>query len=123
MTDIASLNIKIDTSDAKTAKNDLDKMTSAGKIAESQMGSMSNAALKLGKALAAAFVSYKIAQFTQDVVMAAARYETLGVVMLLLYYHLYKYVFCCPHVLSSLLLSLHYLVLLVYIPCSLSTLS
>ena len=82
MTDIASLNIKIDTSDAKTAKNDLDKMTSAGKIAESQMGSMSNTAVKLGKALAAAFVSYKIAQFTQDVVMAAARYETLGVVML-----------------------------------------
>ena len=82
MTDIASLSIRIDSIEAKLAKNDLDKLTSAGKTAESQMGSMSNAAVKLGKALAAAFVSYKIAQFTQDVVMAAARYETLGVVML-----------------------------------------
>lgn len=82
MTDIASLSIRIDSIEAKLAKNDLDKLTSSGKNAESQMGSMSNAAVKLGKALAAAFVSYKIAQFTQDVVMAAARYETLGVVML-----------------------------------------
>jgi len=77
MTDIASLNIKIDTSDAKTAKNDLDKMTSAGKIAESQMGSMSKTASKLGAAIAAAFSIYKIIEFTTQIKNAGVELDSL----------------------------------------------
>lgn len=68
-------------------KNTIDvliRLEKQGGSAGSSMQSMSSAASGLEstiKKLAAAFALYKIAEFAKDAAMAAARYETLGVVM------------------------------------------
>ena len=54
MTDIASLNIRINSLEAERARRDLDRLNDAGRRTENQMGAMSKAAARLGVALAAA---------------------------------------------------------------------
>lgn len=81
MTDIASLNIRINSLEAKMAKQDLDRLTGAGQQTERQMGIMSKAAARMGAALAAAFSTYQMAQFIKTTTLAYARFETLGMVM------------------------------------------
>jgi len=77
MSDLAELNIRISTLEAKVAAQDLDALTKAGKNAETTMDGLTKAA----KYLAAAFATYKVASYVQDAALLAARYQTLGVVM------------------------------------------
>jgi len=77
MADLAELNIRISTLEAKVAAQDLDKLTKAGKDAETSMDGLTKAA----KYLMAAFATYKVASYVQDAALLAARYQTLGVVM------------------------------------------
>jgi len=76
-TDIAALNIRIDTLEAKLASKDLDNLAKSGENAEKSVFSLTNAA----KALASAFAGYKMAQFADEAVRASARYDTMGVVL------------------------------------------
>jgi hypothetical protein len=75
MTDIASLNIRINSLEAKQAKNDLDQLTRSGQQTEKGMGSMSAAARKLGVALAAAFSFQQIISKTSRAVQEFANFE------------------------------------------------
>ena len=78
MADVAALNIRIDSADTKKAATDLDKMTASGKKAEGAVSSLTGVAAKLAATLA----GLGMASFIKDAAMLAARYETLGVVMI-----------------------------------------
>lgn len=96
--DIATLGFKAETSDLEKAANALDKMSvaadktdSAVKKAESSMQSTSSASARLNRditdlvsaaqAAAAAFAAWRITKLGEDALLAAARFQTLGVVM------------------------------------------
>ena len=70
MTDIASLVIRVESLEAKTATKNLNDLTNAGGMVEGMV-----------KKLAAAWVGLKLAEQVKESVLLAARYETLGVVM------------------------------------------
>lgn len=78
MTDIAALSIRVDTLEAKVAATDLAKLEKAGAGAEKAVQGLSNVAAKLAATLA----GLGIAAFVKESALLAARYETLGVVML-----------------------------------------
>jgi predicted HicB family RNase H-like nuclease len=75
MTDIAKLNIEINSQKAKQAKTDLDQLTRSGQQAEKGMGSLSAAAKRLGVALAAAFSAYAVVNETRKMIQAASDLE------------------------------------------------
>lgn len=91
MTEIAALNIKVETQQTKAASTELDKLTNAGAKAESSTKKLETATDKLQRSmldlkgvvggLAAAFGAYKVAEYIKDSALLAARYETLGVSM------------------------------------------
>ena len=56
MTDIARLNIQVDSSSARRASTDLNRMRNTGRQTESRMASMTRTAMRLGTAIAGAFV-------------------------------------------------------------------
>ena len=60
MSDIASLSIRVDSSQARTAQNDLNRLQRQGSTTERGMQSMTRTAARLGTALAAAFSFQKI---------------------------------------------------------------
>lgn len=66
----ASLDIRVDSSQVNKAKADLDELAKSGLSLETVV-----------KKLAGAFAAYKISEYAKDAVMAALRYETLGIVM------------------------------------------
>ena len=68
--DIASLSIQVDSTSARTAKTDLDKLSDSG----------CNLTGIIEK-IVAAWSSWKIVQYAKDAALLSARYETLGVVM------------------------------------------
>lgn len=74
MSDLARLTIAIDSTSAKTADKDLDRLTGTGAKAESVL-------LKMGKALSAMYAAVKFGELARDSAMLAARFETMGVVM------------------------------------------
>lgn len=75
--DIASLGIRIDSSDALTAARNLENMRGAGARAEQSAISMASAFRVLGSALA----TLKVIELAKDAAMLAARFETMGVVL------------------------------------------
>jgi len=70
VTDIASLVIRVESLEAKTATKNLEGLTNAGGMVEGMV-----------KKLAAAWAGLKLAEQVKESVLLAARYETLGVVM------------------------------------------
>ncbi|SNS00397.1 Lambda phage tail tape-measure protein (Tape_meas_lam_C) [Humidesulfovibrio mexicanus] len=84
MPDLATLDIAIKTKAVEDGVKQLDGLTAAGGRAEKSTqglaSSMSNLT-GIAQRLAAAFALYKLADFTREAVQAAARYDTLGVVM------------------------------------------
>ena len=84
MADIASLGIKIDSTDVKNAKAELVGLEQQGQKAEQSVKGLTGSTDSLSQSvrnLAEAFAIYKLAEQVKDVALAAARYETLGVVM------------------------------------------
>lgn len=75
MTDIAKLNIEINSQKAVQAKTDLDQLTRSGQQAEKGMGSLSAAAKRLGVALAAAFSAYAVVNEIKKTIQAASDLE------------------------------------------------
>jgi len=70
VSDIASLVIRVESLEAKTATKNLEGLTNAGGMVEGMV-----------KKLAAAWAGLKLAEQVKESVLLAARYETLGVVM------------------------------------------
>jgi hypothetical protein len=70
VTDIASLVIRVESLEAKTATKNLEGLTNAGGMVEGMV-----------KKLAAAFAAWQVAGMVKESALLAARYETLGVVM------------------------------------------
>lgn len=84
MTDLASLYIRVDSTGVVTASRDLDTLAGKSRVAEKATDSVTNSfksQIGIVKELAAAYGLYKLAQYAAEATMAAARYETLGVVM------------------------------------------
>lgn len=91
MADIAALNIKVETTQVKSASKDLDNLASTGSKTEASTKKLSTATDQLQGSmsqlrgvvggLAVAFGAYKIASYIKDSALLAARYETLGVTM------------------------------------------
>src|SRR6056297_170218 len=79
--DFARLQLEADSTQIKSASRDLKELEVQSGKAEKSVSNMSKAAARLGTALAAAFATYQITKFTKEVTLAAARYETLGVVL------------------------------------------
>lgn len=78
MTEVAALNIKVATADVKKAQTDLAALEKSGAGAEKSMQGLTNVAAKLAAALA----GLGAATFIKEASLLAARYETLGVVMI-----------------------------------------
>ena len=70
MSDIATLSIKVDSSDVKGATQAMGGLTNAGGLVEGMVAK-----------LAAAFAAWQLAGMVKESALLAARYETLGVVM------------------------------------------
>ena len=75
--DVATLQIRIDSTEARAATRDLGAMQASGARAEQQAISMASAFRALGAALAV----LKIVDLAKESAMLAARFETMGVVM------------------------------------------
>ena len=91
MTDIATLGIELRVKNLEETVGGLNKVTSAGKQAEEQAGSLAKGMDKLGYSMnalqgmamqmSAAFGAVKLMELAKDAMLLSARYETLGVVM------------------------------------------
>lgn len=77
MTDIATLALRVDALEVKTADRELSKLNKTGGETERTVNKLATAA----KTAAAAFGIWKLSGLVKDVTMAAARYETLGISM------------------------------------------
>lgn len=90
-TEIAALNIKVETQQTKAASAELDKLTAAGAKTEQQTKKLETATDQMQRSMsqlrgvvagvASAFAAYKVAEYIKDSALLAARYETLGVTM------------------------------------------
>ena len=82
--DLASLAIKVDSTQARLAALELNKLENAGRSLELGNSRLTNSFGGLKTAIggvASAIGAYQIAQFAKDAAMASARFETMGVVM------------------------------------------
>jgi len=77
MAEVAALNIKVNTGEVKKAQVDLAALEKSGARTENAMSGLSNVAAKLAATLA----GFGAANFVKNAALLAARYETLGVVM------------------------------------------
>jgi len=68
--DVATLSLKVDSTDVKGATSAMDRMTSVGSGLEGVV-----------KKVVAAWASWKVVEYAREAATLAARYETLGVVM------------------------------------------
>lgn len=89
--DVSTLALEVKSDGVATASSRLDTLAQSGKGADESASKLTSTMDKLGysaKGLekflmdaAAAFALWKVAELTKDIVLLAARYETLGVVM------------------------------------------
>ncbi|BDU76305.1 phage tail tape measure protein [Mesoterricola sediminis] len=70
MTDLATLSIKVDSSDVPRASRELDSLSTAGEFASKAIAT-----------LGAGFAALKVIEVTKETALLAARFETMGVVM------------------------------------------
>lgn len=84
MTDIASLVLSIDSSQAKKAETSLDGLTAAGDKAEAttkRLASASDVLASAARGIAAAYGALQLGKYAAEAALLNARYETLGVAM------------------------------------------
>jgi hypothetical protein len=82
--DIATLQIRIDSTDTQNATRNLDQMNNSGSRAEQSTNSLTGAAKKLAdvlKMVAGAAVAIKLYESIKEATLLASRYNELGIVM------------------------------------------
>ena len=84
MTDIASLYLKVDSTQVDGGAKSLDQLAQSGGKAEASTTALTSATNILANAAriaAGAFGAFKLVQYAREATLLAARYETMGIVM------------------------------------------